>query len=240
MRLLVMMTERDRVRIAEAASELGVARSTAHRLMQMLLYHGFARQDPESKAYVAGPKLVGLGLQLVRKLDVRNIARPYLEALVAEVQETVHLNVLQPERSLLVLDSVESPRALRIGSRAGVVFAASASAGGRAILSTLSTQDVMEMYPSARLPQHPHSTVKLRTDLLERLQVARELGYAVQRNESEAGVSAISAPIRQDDEPASFSLTVALPTSRVDDEVVPAIGQALIRHARELASALGL
>ena len=56
MRLLLMIGERDRVRIAEAAKELGVARSTAHRLMQMLLYHGFVRQDPESKAYVAGPQ----------------------------------------------------------------------------------------------------------------------------------------------------------------------------------------
>ncbi len=240
MRLLVMLSERDRVRIAEAAAELDVARSTAHRLMQMLLYHGFAKQDPESKAYVAGSKLVGLGLQLVRKLDVRNIARPYMESLVTEVQETVHLNALQAERSLLVLDSLESPRALRIGSRTGVILAASASAGGRAILSTLPTQDVMEMYPSARLPQHPYSTVRLRSDLLERLEVARELGYAVQRNESEAGVSAISAPIRIGDQVASFSLTVAMPTSRADDDVVSLIGQALIRHARDLASALGL
>jgi DNA-binding IclR family transcriptional regulator len=207
--------------------------------MRMLLYHGFAEQDPESKAYVAGPRLIGLGLQLVRKLDVRTLARPYMESLVAEVQETVHLQALQTERTVICLDSVETPRALRVGSRTGIVFAASASAGGRAILSTLPTQEVMEMYPSPRLPQHPHSAVKLRSELMERLQETQKLGYAVQQNESEAGVSAISAPIRVGENVASFALTVALPTSRLDDAVAATIGAALIRHASDLAGALG-
>ena len=240
MRLLLMIGDRDRVRIAEAAKELGVARSTAHRLMQMLLYHGFVRQDPESKAYVAGPKLIGLGLQLVRKIDVRNIAHPYMEALSAEVGETVHLFALQAERGVLCLDSVEGPRGLRVGSRTGIVLAAHASAGGRALLSTLPTEDLMEMYPSAKLPKHDHSTIKLRSELLERLESARRLGYSVQRDESEPDVSAVSAPLRNGDGVASFALTVALPTSRLPDSAVPAIGDAVTRYAREVGAALGL
>jgi IclR family transcriptional regulator, acetate operon repressor len=155
--------------------------------------------------------LMGLGLQLVRKLDVRNVARPFMEALVAETEETVHLQALQAERTLLCLDSVESPRGLRVGSRTGIVFAASASAGGRAVLSTLSDHDIMVMYPSARLPQHPHSKLKLRSELLRELTVVRETGFAIQQDESEADVSAISAPIRVGDQVASFALTVALP-----------------------------
>ncbi|MDQ6821797.1 MAG: IclR family transcriptional regulator [Actinomycetota bacterium] len=240
MRLLLMIGERDRVRIAEAANELGVARSTAHRLMQMLLYHGFVRQDLESKAYVAGSKLIGLGLQVMRKLDVRTIARPYMESLCADVGETVHLFALQAERGVLCLDSVEGPRGLRVGSRTGIVLAAHASSSGRALLSTLPIEDVMEMYPSKRLPKHEHSSIKLRSELLERLESARNLGYAVQRDESEDDVSAISAPLRTDDGVASFALTVALPTSRLSDEAVPQIGDAVIGYAREVAASLGL
>jgi len=114
------------------------------------------------------------------------------------------------------------------------------TAGGRAILATLPEGELMEMYPSARLPQHPHSTVKLRSDLMERLQVVRELGYAVARDESEPGVSTIAAPIRLASQVASFSFVVALPTSRIDDESIPTIGAAVIRYAGELAEALGL
>lgn len=240
MRLLLMIGERDRVRIAEAAKELEVARSTAHRLMQMLVYHGFVRQDPESKAYVAGSRLIGLGLQLVRKLDVRRIAHPHMEALSAEIAETVHLFALQAEGGVLCLDSVEGPRGLRVGSRTGVLLAAHASSSGRALLSTLPTEDLVEMYPSARLPKHGHSTIKLRSELLERLESARKLGYAVQRNESEPDVSAISAPLRIGEEVASFALTVALPTVRLSDSDVPTIGEAVTRYARAIAAELGL
>jgi IclR family acetate operon transcriptional repressor len=240
MRLLLMIGERDRVRIAEAAKDLGVARSTAHRLMQMLVYHGFVRQDSESKAYVAGPKLIGLGLKLVRKIDVRNIAHPYLVSLSAEVGETVHLFALQAERSVLCLDSVEGPRGLRVGSRTGVVLAAHASSSGRALLSTLPTEDVMEMYPSPKLPKHEHSTITLRSELLERLESARRLGYSVQRDESEPDVSAVSATLRNDDGVASFAFAVALPTSRLPEDAVATIGEAVTRYARDVGAALGV
>ena len=239
-RLLLMIGERDRVRIAEAANELGVARSTAHRLMQMLVYHGFVRQDPESKAYVAGSRLMGLGLQLVRKLDVRSIAHPYMESLEAEVRETINLFALQADRSVLCLDSVETDRTLRIGSRTGVVLSAEACASGRALLSTLPTAQVTEMYPSPRLPKHDHTTVKSRSQLIDILAQVRELGYATQSNESEPGVSAISAPIRLGDEVASFALTIAVPSTRLDPDIAAVLGRTVVKTAREVAQALGL
>ena len=98
----------------------------------------------------------------------------------------------------------------------------------------------MELYPSPRLPKHEHSTIKLRSELLERLESARRLGYAVQRDESEPDVSAISAPLRNGDRVASFALTVALPTSRLTDAAVPTIGEAVTRYAGDVAAALGL
>ena len=240
MRLLMLLAERDRVRIAEAATELGVARSTAHRLMQMLVYHGFARQEPDSRAYVAGGRLMALGLQLARKSDVRRLARPYMERLATEVAETVHLQARQSDQTVLCLDSVESPRALRIGSRAGIAFPAAVSAGGRAILSTLSERELIELYPSARLPAYAQSPLRLRTELLAKLQVVRERGYAVQENESEPDVSAISAPVRSGDGVASFALTVALPSARMSQGVEMTIGAAVLTQARLFAAAFGL
>ena len=55
LRLLMLFRERPRVRLSEASEHLGVAHSTAHRLMAMLAYHGFVRQEPGSRAYLAGP-----------------------------------------------------------------------------------------------------------------------------------------------------------------------------------------
>ena len=72
------------MRIADVSQALGIARSSAHRLLAMLAYRGYLRQDLETKAYVAGPALVELGLAVVRNMDIRQPARPLMERLAAE------------------------------------------------------------------------------------------------------------------------------------------------------------
>lgn len=238
LRLLLMVGERGRVRIAEASRELGVARSTAHRLMQMLQYYDLVRQDPESKAYTPGPGLIGMGLRVVRMLDVPGLARPHMEALADEVQETVVLMARQRGADVICLDSVESPRALRIASRTGMVVQAHASASGRALLATLPREELLELYPSARLPRPQPSSLSSRSELLAELESVRAAGYAVQRDESEAGVSAVAAPVRSGEGSASFVLTIMVPTSRLSDEQVPRIGEAAMREAAAVATAL--
>ena len=238
LRLLQIVADQPWVRIAEASKELGVARSTAHRLMQMLQYHGFVRQDADSKAYAAGPVLIGLGLQVVRKMDVRTIARPHMEALSEETGETVHLMALQPGAEVLCLDSVESEKALRVGGRTGIILAAHASASGRALLSTLPQEELVALYPSSRLPKRQPKTITQRSALFRELEAIRERGYALQRDESENDVSAVSAPIRLDDHSASFVLTIAVPTSRLTDKNVPRFGRAVMHEAREIAGEL--
>ena len=90
-----------------------------------------------------------------------------------EVQETVQLFALQAEGSVVCLDSVETDRALRVGSRTGVVLAASASSAGRAVLSTMPTEELIEMGRNAQ------RQVRLRHD---ENQEATKLEYLFQQN----------------------------------------------------------
>src|SRR6516225_9220993 len=111
----MLLRSQPRVRLSEASEHLGVALSTAHRLMAMLAYRGFVRQAPDSRAYLAGPALVEIGLAAVRQLDIRRQARPVLEGLAAALGETVHLAALEG-RNVRYLDAVESSRALRVAA----------------------------------------------------------------------------------------------------------------------------
>jgi len=240
LRLLLLVAHNDRVRVVEAATELGVSPSTAHRLMAMLVYHGLVRQDAETKAYSAGPELISLGLHVTRKLDVATIAHPIMNELAAEFSETVHFFVLQPRGAVLCLDSVESTRGLRIGSRVGALLAAFASSSGRALLSTMPVDEVKALYPGGRLPQVQPGTIHTRAQLLLRLEEARRVGYAVQYDESEPGVSAVSAPVRVASEVATFALTIALPTSRVRENLMSTYGESVSRAAGAIARRIGV
>ena len=139
--LLLLFREQPRVRLTDACKYLGVAHSTAHRLLAMLAHHGFVQQEPVTRAYVAGPALVEVGLAVVGSLNVREQARPAMEELAAETGETVHLGVLEGNQVRYV-DAVESERALRVVARTGTLVPAHCTSLGKALLAQMTDQQV--------------------------------------------------------------------------------------------------
>ena len=79
--------------VSEAADRLGVARSTAHRLLSMLVYRDFAEQLPDRR-YGPGPLMHGRALPRATVARLREVALPHLRRLVDELGETVNLMVL--------------------------------------------------------------------------------------------------------------------------------------------------
>lgn len=215
------------VRIGDAATTLGVAPSTAHRLLQMLAHHGFARQDPVGKAYLPGEAIRRLAQPRERVIE---LARPVLAALVEECGETAHLGTLEGARALTML-SVESPHMLRIGDRAGNLQPASLSAMGRVLLAGRSREQVEALFEtegSTGLPEGLH-------DRLER--IARE-GVMVQHAQIEPDVSALAVPVRAGSGQAEYAIGITFPTGRVSEEQLPVLIAAARRAAARLESGL--
>jgi DNA-binding IclR family transcriptional regulator len=107
----------------------------------MLAYHGFVRQERDSRAYVAGPALVEIGLAAIRQTDIRLHARLVLEDLAARFAETAHLAVLEGA-TVRYLDAVESSGALRVAARTGAALPANCAASGKAMLAALPEPEV--------------------------------------------------------------------------------------------------
>lgn len=236
--LLLLLRERRVLTVSEASRELGVAASTAHRLLAMLQYRGFVAQDSVTKAYTLGPVLAELGLAAVRGMDIRAQARPIMQRLVAEVGETAHLGVLRGT-DVLFLESVESQRALRVADRTGMTLPAHASAVGKALLASLPVEQLAILYPDRQLTTFRPNTIADRDDLLRVLVTVRTRGYATNADESEAGVSGVAAPVRDRAGQVRAALTVSAPTSRLTEEQVAAIAPATVRAAAEIGSHLG-
>ena len=235
-RLLVLVGSRPNVRVADASVELGVARSTAHRLMQMLVYHGFAVQVPGLKTYTKGPAMIELALQVIRGMDVKAAARPVLEELSERLQETIHLISPHETGTVICLDSVESPRALRVSGRMGMVLPAYACSSGRVFLATLSHEELCAAYPNGRLKSLTTKTVHSLASLEQELEGVRTQGYAVQSGEMEDDIGAISVPVRDRDGRVVFAITVAFPITRMQQIDVPAIARQAMRSAQKVAA----
>lgn len=227
LRLLSLLGEDGPVRVSEAAAALGTARSTAHRLLAMLEYHGFARQDVRTKAYTAGPALIRLGQSAVERLDLRGLARPVLERLSREVGETVHLVKLEGA-AVLFLDSVESSRGLRVGSRVGRVMPAHCTAGGKAILAQLSADDLHGLYRDGRLDAMTPRSLSSLEQLETELAAVRKRGFATNFGESEDDVAAVAVAVPVAGGVPMASITVSAPLTRIDEQRAARVAEAAL------------
>ena len=231
LRLLLLFRSQPRVRLSEASEHLGVAHSTAHRLMAMLAYHGFVRQEPDSRAYVAGPALVEIGLAAVRQLDIRQRARPVLEDLAASLGETAHLAVLEGS-NVRYLDCAESARALRVASRTGSALAAHCTASGKALLAELPDTEVSAMLGGqAPLTALTDRSITTRSRLLAELREVRARGYAVNLEESEEGVASVAVAVRGPQRLPMAALAVSAPMSRMSAQATDKIAAELRERA---------
>jgi IclR family acetate operon transcriptional repressor len=211
--LLQLIGERQALRVAEAADLLGVARSTAHRLLSALRRRDFVMQDRPNGAYRPGPALNAIGMAAISKIDVRRVARPVLEELREQTQETASLAVLEGA-AVRFVDCIESPRSLRVGNRTGIVRQAHASAVGKAMLAELPMNELLRRYPAEELPTGTVAAVTTRTALLAELQEIRDQGYALNWEESADGVSAVAVALRDPSGAPVASIGIAAPSSR--------------------------
>lgn len=195
------MAEGRPLRLAEVAAYLGVAPSTAHRLLGSLRYHGFVIQEGRAGRYGPGPALLDIAMAATASIDIRRVARPALEQLRETVQETVSLLVLEGS-NVLFIDSIEGPQSVRVGSRLGMVFPAHLTSAGKALLAGLPPADVARLVP----PDSP---------LWQELGQVREAGYGTNFEEREVGVSALSACVRDPAGAPLAAVAIAAPAGRL-------------------------
>jgi DNA-binding IclR family transcriptional regulator len=236
LRLLLLLEERQTLRGSEAAQAIGVAPSTAHRLLSMLVYHGFVDQD-RGGAYRMGTALLQIGLAAVRQLDVRAEAGPFLDRLAEELDETVHLAQLEGQ-SVRFIYSREGTQALRVTSRLGRSLPAHATSVGKAMLARMPMADLEALYPDHVLPPAPPTASKRVVqnwdDLLKVLADVRRAGHARNSGESEDGVSSIGIAVDRRLSAMLTGLSVAVPTVRASPARLKELTAALQRTAADL------
>ncbi|MEU8617738.1 IclR family transcriptional regulator [Streptomyces sp. NPDC048623] len=222
--------------VSQLAERLGVARSTAHRILAMLVYRDFAVQG-EDRVYRAGPvlELASHSQSLVSRL--RTAALPHLKRVVDLLDETTNL-IVRTGDTVRFIASVECRQALRVGSREGMVFPAHRTTAGLLLLADLSDEDLDEVYAAERYRERPADRPdpdRLRAEL-RRL---RRNGFAVNRGRSERGLVAVGVPVRDRDGAALAGLSVSLPSVRYDPHRLRSLVATLEAAAHALEQDLG-
>jgi IclR family KDG regulon transcriptional repressor len=205
-----------------ALTELvGGDKSQLSRTLQTLEEHGFVERDRETLAYRLGWRLFAVAAR-VGESRLLAAAPPVLRALVRELGESVHLSARQGDQVLTLLS--ESPAAtLHAPGRVGGLTPLASTSAGRALTLDLDTAE-LEAFGLA-----PYT---------DAIAAARLLGYAIVREEFEAGLVAAAAPIRDVAGHIVAALNVSAPRFRFEDRL-EASGPRVVEAADTLSAAIG-
>jgi IclR family acetate operon transcriptional repressor len=217
----------------ELARRTGVNPSTVSRLLATLVAGGLVEHLPDSGRYRLGPRLVQLGNAVLARLDLREIARPHLHALVESTGETATLSAAGDQDAVTV-DFVQSPSSVQGVAQIGRPSIAHATATGKVLLAF-----GRRALPPGPLESYTKRTIATRSALEAELAAIRERGYAYNFGEREDDLHAIAAPIWGDHRELAAIIGVQGPASRFDQAAMETHVDALLEHARELSLELG-
>jgi DNA-binding IclR family transcriptional regulator len=237
LRLLKELKRRPQLSLTCASDILGVGGSTAHRLLQMLVFEGFAVQDTRSRTYMAGPELTGFNPADELYTELLATGQPLLQGLAARSGETVHLGVLNGSHIHYVA-GVESLSVLRVGTRVGDTSMAYASSLGKAMLASYGDDVVASMFDGVRFDKVTRHTITSLEALLDELRVVRRRGYAINIEEAEVGVTSTAVAVPVPGPSSMVALSVAIPLSRRTDALVQRHITLLRVATRQLAAEL--
>ncbi|MGI8312797.1 IclR family transcriptional regulator [Saccharopolyspora hattusasensis] len=213
LRLLQLLRDEGRLQLKDAAQELGVAQSTAHRLLSMLVYRGFATQD-EHRAYLPGQGMGNGPAGLSWAKQLRDLAAPHLELLSHRLDETVNLMIRSRTRVRFLL-SIEANNILRVGDRQGTVLPARYTSGGKALLAELDHTTLHRLYRGTHSElAGEHLDEPTYHALLAELDLVRRNGHALSVEQTEAGVADVGMVVIANRPSAMAAFSVATPRTR--------------------------
>jgi IclR family transcriptional regulator, KDG regulon repressor len=219
----------------EIAGRLKLPRSTVYRFVHTLRDSGVLAQDPESRRYRLGSRLLDLQVAISRPVDLRTAAIPLMRELVALSDETAHLTERRGDLAVIT-EVVESPHILRMAPRRGQSFPLHAGALSRAILALLPPVEIERILRARRPKRFTPNSPASPAALAKALRDVQEHGWALSVQEVTPGACGISAPIVDRDGWAIGSLGISGPMHRLTEERRAALVGPVRDAARNLSA----
>lgn len=226
--LLDLLGNGSRWGISEFARATRLSKTVVFRLVQTLGRHGYVTQA-EDRRYQLGTKPLELASAVLRRFEVRQVARPTMLALAERTGESVVLTAPGRE-GVICLDTIDGPQRIRVSFQIGRITPWHAGAAGKLHLAYLHESRIREIVAGG-LPRYTERTVTDPEVLLQDLARIRHQGYAFTVGEFDPGVAAISAPVFDSTNEVVAAISIGGPAPRFSQEALPN----LIREVREAA-----
>lgn len=228
--------------IKEIADTLELNKSSLHHHIKTLIANGYLQQELESRKYDIGLDLVRVGQSYLQRLDVRERGHYFLEQLSRELNETVHMMLLDRDE-LVYIDKVDvnhQPGSLKCSSFIGLRTDVYSTAAGKMLLSHLQRGALGEILQNLNMQPITEYTLSSKTELKKELALIKERGYALDLQEHVVGLQCVAAPILNMHSQCIAAISVSgsvasIPRETLETEILPQ----LKKTAHKISQAMG-
>ncbi|WP_018248866.1 IclR family transcriptional regulator [Orenia marismortui] len=225
------------VRLIDISRSLELNKSTLHSIISTLEERGYVEQNKDNQRYSLGSKVFTLGRIYEKDMSLTRLARPLLNKLVEEFQETVQLGILAAGK-VLYIDTVESKHTLRMTCTTGETSKLHCSATGKVLLAYLDKNKIKDILEQ-KLEPYTSNTIVDQETLKEELKIVKDQGYAFDREESELGLNCVAVPVKNHSNQVVATIGISAPISRVPEKRLLEIKDRLIELGNQLSEILG-
>ncbi|GLU50277.1 IclR family transcriptional regulator [Nocardiopsis ansamitocini] len=217
------------------STETGIGRSTAHRLVQMLIVAGFLRKGVDN-SYVLGPSLIEYGFLALQQNPVPFVARPVLEQLSQKLKDTVHLAIRENDE-VFYLDKIPSLRGAEMRSRIGYRMPLTRTGIGKALLLGEEHASWERCFQSDHERYGPGPADAER--FLTVMKRYTAMGATMDLEENEPGIRCVAAPVRDGSKSVVAAVSIAATRPYMPMERMRALVPVMREAALDISTRLG-
>lgn len=236
--IIELLKKNGELRLQDIADNLGLHKSTAHRLVSELCALNYLDKRSETKRYRLGLKFLDISSTIIGNLDIREQARQSIEELNALAQETIHLAMLLGNQ-VIYIDKKESPHSIRMYSQIGRGAPLYCTALGKVILAFQAPEIQKKLLDSITFSKCTDNTITSREELMRELDAIRKKDYATDNEEHEKNIGCIAAPIRDYTKRVVAAISITAILYRLGMKDLMKYKDILIEKCHEVSKKLG-
>jgi DNA-binding IclR family transcriptional regulator len=228
----------DWVSLRTMAREIHINAASVFRILNTLKELGYVRQHPQNSKYQLTLKIAGISSQVLEKVQLRQIAHPFLQQLTSITNETTHLAILDGNE-FIYIDKVDNTQAMRMRSMVGQRGRLYCTAVGKSLLAHYPEAELSQILNNLDFQPITKNTITDQKKFKEHLIRVKRQGFAIDDEENEIGIRCIGSPIYDHAGCLAGALSISGWTITITRKRMPQLAQELLQTCQNISNELG-
>ncbi|HOJ88619.1 MAG TPA: IclR family transcriptional regulator [Pseudothermotoga sp.] len=233
-----IISRKNGTRIQDIADHLNMSSPAVYKHLETMVQAGYIFKEPHTHRYLPSYKIVELGSIILRNVQVREVAHPFLVDLMERTGMTIHFAIRSGYEGVYI-DKIESAHTIPTVSRIGMKMRLYSTGFGKAILAFLSDKELDDYFANVKLEKQTENTIVSVNALRKELSIIRQQGYAVDNQENEPGIMCIGAPVFDYTANVIGGISVTGAAGAFSKQTLSIVANEVIKTAREISKRLG-